>query len=93
MKTQVGTIFKPDGQSVTVRPHGGKKFSLAELQSFVEGHIELVRMKRGNGRGTMYVNEEGKLNGMPQNEAATEITDIEGDIIVGPAIIVRIESH
>ena len=93
MKTQVGTLIQTNGQAFTVRPYNGKKFSLTELQGFVGGDIELVRMKRGNGRGTMYVNGEGKLKDLAPNQAATKIADIDGDIIVGPVIIVRVEGH
>jgi hypothetical protein len=48
-------------------------------------------MKRGNGHATMYVNEEGKLEGLARNYEATELALVSdyGDWIVGRAIIVR----
>lgn len=90
---QIGELISPDGTVKTVRPHNSKEFTLEELQGFVGGYIELVSMKRGNGRGRMYVNEEGKLKGLAWNEEATKIAAVGdyGDIIVGPAIIVRKE--
>lgn len=94
MKTEVGTLIKPDGSKEIVRPHDGKKFSLVELQGFVDGPIELVHMKTGNGRGTMYVNENGKIEALAINMEATKIAAIfPNDLIVGPAIIVRKEER
>jgi hypothetical protein len=95
MKTQVGTIIQPDGTELTVRPGNGKKFSLQELQHVVGGYIERVQLRPGNGRGTMYVNEEGKLEGLQRNQKATAMVLVSawGDFIVGLALIVRVEDR
>jgi hypothetical protein len=90
-RVQAGEVIHPSGIRTAVHPHDGKKFSLKELQGFVGGSIELVTMKRGNGHATMYVNEEGKLEGLARNYEATELALVSdyGDWIVGRAIIVR----
>lgn len=93
-KTQVATILSPDGTSRVVRPANGKKFELSELQHFVDGYIELVIMKKGNGHATMYCNEEGKLKDLPINREATKLALAAdyGDVIVGNAVVIRTET-
>lgn len=95
MKTDVGTLYRTDGKVETVRPHDGKKFSLQELQGFVGGLIQIVPLRPGNGHATLYVNEEGKIHGLPSNLKATKLTDLWswGDYIVGDAIVVRKEDR
>lgn len=92
MKRQVGRLIYPDGSDKIVWPHDGKEFSLSELQGFVGGYIERVQLKPGNGHAIMYINEEGKLEGLALNQAATDLTNLwPYDVIVGPAIIVSRE--
>jgi phosphohistidine phosphatase SixA len=43
-KPQVAQLVKPDGTVTQVSPSNGKKFTLAELQAYVDGYIELVRL-------------------------------------------------
>jgi hypothetical protein len=90
---QIGEILWCDGIKTVIRPKNGKKFSLDELQTYVGGYIEIVALKPGNGHATMYINEEGKLKGLPYNPQATKIAVIDdyGDFIVGNAIVVRQE--
>jgi len=89
MKPQVATVISPDGREVTAHPHDGKKFTLDELQKFVGGNIELVHLKPGHGHAEAYVNEEGKLEGLPRNEKATAKVRLrEGDYISGNLVIV-----
>ena len=86
---QIARIISPDGTERTVTPANAKTFTLAELQGMVGGYIELVMLPRGNGRVTAYVNEEGKLNGLPHNATASRIYGREpADVIVGPLVIV-----
>ena len=59
--------------------------SLKALQTEVQGYIEEVRLKDG---GCVLVNEEGALNGMPQNPIASLVA---GTLIYGPALIVGID--
>lgn len=61
--------------------------SYATLSNAVGGYIEAVSLPNGL---TLWVNEEGKLNGLPVNEYATRLfTSAFGavDIIVGNAIV------
>lgn len=70
-----------------VEPANGKDFSLEELQEFVGGHIEIVFF---DDKTCMVCNEEGKLNGLPINLAATAIYQIKKDfedMIMGDVLI------
>ena len=73
---------------------------LPTLQSFVGGHIEAVygyRTPEGDNadqpRITFYLNEEGKIHGLPENGLATALwwhynrDAIGRDILLGPVII------
>ena len=63
------------------------KFKLEELQRYVGGYIELVRLPKHRN---MVVNEEGKLRGLGINYKATEIVQKEAarpEIIVGDVLI------
>jgi len=56
-----------------------------DLRYLVGGHVEAIRIPGGM---TMYVNEEGKLMGLPVNARATVIQSNPFDFIVGVAVIV-----
>lgn len=62
---------------------------LRQMQAHVGGWIEAVSLDGG----TMYINEEGKLRGLPFNWVATEVATVHGaiarnrDLIVGNAIV------
>jgi hypothetical protein len=59
--------------------------SLSGLQSFVGGHIEstVTRDERVHG----YINEEGKMLGLPYNHNATTLCRLfPEDYIAGPAV-------
>lgn len=62
--------------------------NLESLQMVVGGYIEPIRLKDG---GLMYVNEEGRLTGLPPNIAASLLasTMIVGDVVVLDAEEVR----
>lgn len=75
-------------------------FSLSELQTLVGGYLEVVVLPwrvLGGIAGTqdggpllMFINERGKLEGLPLNRFATVLvqdTITPGDVIVGPAVI------
>lgn len=84
---QVNGVYTPE--TVEVKPKSGKTFSLSELQSFVEGYIEIVDLRDGK---IMIVNEEGKLKNLPFNHAATKIYSeiyTSSDIIVGNVLICK----
>jgi hypothetical protein len=86
-RERIGTIYRTDGriEHVTVPP-SGRKDSLPYLQGVVGGLIELV--KTFDGRD-MWINEEGKLEGLPANANATAFYKFNGyDVIVGDAIVI-----
>ena len=64
--------IRANGITRKVSPKKGGKFSLQELQGFVGGYIEILNLHDlGYGDKLMVLNEEGKLMGLPYNEAAT----------------------
>ena len=82
-------LIKPDDEKQEVNPKNGTDFSLEELQGFVGGYVQILHMGRGE---LMVINEEGKLMNLPLNRDATSIAHwrgrlLEGDYIVGPALI------
>jgi hypothetical protein len=86
---KMATLMKTNGQVIGVTPRNGESFTLEELQDFVGGYIELVRLSEDV---VMFVNEEGKLNGLHVNPKATILASAEEaigptDIIVGDAVV------
>lgn len=82
----MATLYKTDGTEAEVTPKNGKDFKLAELNEFVEGFIEIVRLRGGK---ILVINEEGKLEGLKLNAKATELyQQAHGpvDVIVGNAL-------
>ena len=78
----MASILKTNGEIVPL-----EDVSLKSLQSAVGGLIEMVLATEGR---IMFVNEEGKLLGLPVNEQATKIYayreqqgPIAGDAVVG----------
>ena len=75
-------IIHPDGtRSVMDGPHG--KLGLAQMQEAVGCYIELVYPATG---GILVVNEEGLLQGLRTNPAASQLADRR---IVGHAILAQ----
>lgn len=66
--------------SVEVVEAQGGRFSLEELQRYVGGYIERVMV----GGRTMWVNEEGRIMGLPVNKRASELAaqEIVGDVLM-----------
>ena len=83
-------VYKTTGEIIPVFPKNGNDFTLFEMQSLVNGCIEILSLKDGQ---FMIVNEEGKLFDFEENVQATALfrlsyntTDyIVGDCIVTPA--------
>lgn len=76
-------------EMVEVTPANGKRFKLEELQKFVGGYIEPVYLNDGR---IMWVNEEGRLDGLPFNAIAYDMTRRmtrldPGNIIVGDVLV------
>ena len=66
----------------------GELASLIELQEYVGGYIEIIRL---TGDKILIVNEEGKIQGLPINKNASYIVGehlIKEDI-VGDAILIE----
>ena len=87
-KNDTPKIYKTDGSVTDVQQAKGKYFSLEELQKIVGGYIEIIYL--GQTGLVMVMNEEGKLDGLPINELASEIAQgyiqrydkIVGDVLV-----------
>lgn len=81
----------PAAQDAPAEVEDVKRISLEILQSKVHGYIEAVRFP--DQHVVMYINEEGKLDGLPPNPRATEICRTAGNIrtadwISGDAVFV-----
>ena len=63
----MGKLIKVDGTVSDILPQNGTDYKLAELQKFVDGYIEIVRL---NDSEIMVVNEEGAFTKEP-NRLAT----------------------
>lgn len=74
-------LLYADGRIKTVKPKDGKKFSLKELQQYVEGYIEIVHTPDGE---LLICNEEGRLQGLRPNLNATNAVQ---QLIVGNAVL------
>lgn len=83
-------IYYANGESKVVEPKNGNDFQLEELQAIVGGYIECLNLNDGR---LLVCNEEGKLEGLPLNDAATDIVRANGynDWIVGDVLICKSE--
>lgn len=63
-------LYKTNGEVVEITPANGKKFTLEEAQKYVDGYVELVRLKH---REQLICNEEAICLDMPYNKKATEV--------------------
>ena len=79
--------------AIIIRADGTKEmtdnYALADLQKAVGGLIECVSLTKKENMD-MWVNEEGKLLGLPQNPIATSLyVDEHGtrDVMVGDVIV------
>ena len=87
-------LLKADGRIEIVLPLGGE-FTLTELQDFVGGYIEMLKI-HGSVDGydgefeMMFCNEEGKLKGLPINLIATALYAYGfRDPVVGDVLLCR----
>ena len=83
-------IIDTDGEETHVT--ADEKPDLYKMQEIVEGNIELVACRYGNGTKAMIINEEGKLKNLDVNSKASEmyldLHDVK-DLIVGKAIVFK----
>jgi hypothetical protein len=81
-------LYQTDGRTKVIHPANGKHWTLAELQGFVGGYVEVLRTVDG---GFMVINELGKVVKpmLDLNYQATRLY-VRGrvDPIVGPAVVV-----
>lgn len=79
-------LYTTDGERRKVTPSNGTDFSLEELQGFVGGYIEIIRL---GANKVMVINEEGKMRNLPLNIKATVTIQLHGrnDVIVGNALV------
>lgn len=83
----MATFITPAGEIRKISPQNGTTFTADELHALVEGYLECVYLPDGR---IMWINEEGKLQGLPLNMVATFLAlDAlqRGDVIVGNAVI------
>lgn len=77
-----GEIHKLDG------PKNGENYTLDELQSMVEGYIEVLPRCPFSREHIGVANEEGLLLGFEYNQKASELFGME---LVGPIAVIRSE--
>jgi hypothetical protein len=78
-------LYTTQGEIKEVKPVNGKTFTLKELQDYVGGYVELTLTHDDK---EMYINEDGKINGLPYNQLAPrEFCNNANDVIVGDAIV------
>lgn len=84
----MGMLINPDNTHRQVEPQNGATYSLAELQGFVGGLIQIVNL--GNS-SVLVVNEEGLILNLSYNHAASLLIQnvLPGQIIVGTALLVK----
>lgn len=88
----MATIIKVNGDKIEVSKE--QKLDLEFMQSVVGGYIERISLFDGRA---MYINEEGKMKGLPKNDQATFLADLSGispdDCVVGDVIILTEEEE
>lgn len=90
-RLRIGTIVIPAGEEYGVRQDEIGASNLADYQRLVNGTIEHVALARPPA--SMYVNEEGKLEGLPINRRATLLLWMHNpafryaDVVAGDALV------
>jgi hypothetical protein len=69
-------------------PKNGEDYTLDELQSMVEGYVEVLPGCPFSGEHIGIANEEGLLLGFEYNQKASELFGME---LVGPVAVIRRE--
>lgn len=65
----MATLLKSDGTKQEIQPKNGTDFKLDELQEYVDGYIDIIKL--GNGE-ILVINDDGKER-YPTNKAATKL--------------------
>lgn len=80
-----GILIPVEGPSQEVEISG-----LADMQAACDGYVEAVTLSDGS---SLYLNEEGRINGMPPNYFASDVCGLGGrpDLLLlgvrGPALL------
>ncbi len=80
-------VINVDGTRTQAVPKSGRTFRLKEIQAVVGGYVQIISLSDGR---LMVLNEEGKINDLPPNHAATELArDVlfSGDYIAGDVLV------
>lgn len=64
------TLYQTDGTITKIVLEGRQKLTYQKLKAFVGGTIQMVPLPNGK---TLICNDNGKLEGLPKNEALTKI--------------------
>ena len=85
----MGKIIRSNGVNEQVQPVNHKDYKLDELQEICGGYVEPIEL---DDKRTMWVNEMGKVIGLPYNDEATTIAIESGaisseDFILGDVLI------
>lgn len=79
----MATLIKADGTQTVVHPQAGigKKFTLKEMQTFVDGYVQYIYLESGK---IAVVNEEGRIIGLKPNARASLVTgyNLVGDVLL-----------
>lgn len=78
-----GVFFPPSGMAAVCCPEDGKKWTLAELQQWIGGYIELVKIADGF---TLVLDEDGQAKKLPINMHFSKYG------FVGPALLIKSQS-
>ena len=72
MKTKpIATWYQTDGHTKEITPAKGKTFNLKEMQEYVGGTIDIQFLPKD--KQYMILNDNGKLDGLPENLVGTAI--------------------
>lgn len=88
-KTSATSMWlKADTTIEAIRPDNGTNFSYKELQGYVGGYIEIVRLPNNY---ILVVDEEGRLKNKKLNKKASELAGqpIVGDVVLCKSKMVR----
>lgn len=86
-KKKASLLIRSDGTEAEVSPRAAV-WSLGEMQGHVGGFIELVLHTKLATGMVMFVNEDGRMRGLPPNRKASMLADVP---IVGDVLIVPVE--
>src|SRR5262245_18141196 len=84
----MATLIRVDGSEKQVSPQNGRNFTTDELQSYVGGWLDLLKLPSGD---CLWLDEEGKMKGKPRNGRATTLGHACGiarsDFVVGDVLV------